>query len=107
MPIPLPPRCELCGRPESHLTRHHLIPRKTHRNPRIRRRYPREELHRRIAMLCRPCHKTLHATLTERELAEQYHAVEALREHPELAKFIAWVRRQPPGRRITVRRPRI
>ena len=103
-PLHAPSRCEMCGRAESHLTRHHLIPRKTHRRPRIRRRFDREELHRRIAMLCRACHKTVHATLSERELAESYHTIQALREHPELAKFIAWVRRQPPGRRIAVRR---
>ena len=29
------------------------------------------------------------------ELAREYHLVEALRQHPELAKFLGWVRRKP------------
>jgi hypothetical protein len=33
--------------------------------------------------------------LTETELAREYHHVQALREHPELAKFLDWVRRKP------------
>jgi hypothetical protein len=33
--------------------------------------------------------------LTENELARQYHQVSLLREHPELAKFVRWVRQKP------------
>ncbi|PVA10506.1 HNH endonuclease [Pelagivirga sediminicola] len=42
------------------------------------------------------CHNEIHATLTEAELARDYNTPEALRAHPRLAKFIAWVRKRPP-----------
>lgn len=43
------------------------------------------------------CHNEIHATLTEGELARSYATVEALRAHPRLAKFVAWVAQRPPG----------
>jgi hypothetical protein len=43
------------------------------------------------------CHNEIHATLTEAELARDYNTPEALRAHPRLARFIAWVRKRPPG----------
>lgn len=43
------------------------------------------------------CHKEIHATLTEAELARAYATPEALRAHPRLAKFAEWVARRPPG----------
>ncbi|WP_461479032.1 HNH endonuclease family protein [Pararhodobacter aggregans] len=43
------------------------------------------------------CHKEIHAALTEAELARDYATIEALRAHPRLARFIAWVARRPPG----------
>jgi hypothetical protein len=100
-------RCELCGRPEVELTDHHLVPRSQHR--RLRRRNPAFDVaaaREAVARLCRPCHKTVHAVLDERELAENYASVADLRQHPEIARFVSWVRRQEPGKRIVVRRPR-
>lgn len=43
------------------------------------------------------CHKEIHATLTEAELARAYSSMDALRAHPRLARFAAWVARRPPG----------
>ena len=43
------------------------------------------------------CHKEIHATLTEAELARDFCTVEALRGHPHLAKFAAWVAKRPPN----------
>ena len=43
------------------------------------------------------CHKEIHATLTEAELARDFHTPEALRAHPRLAKFAAWVAKRPPA----------
>lgn len=97
--------CELCRRAGVPLTRHHLIPRCRHRKPRTRRLYTREEMKSRIAMLCRPCHATVHAHLTEQQLANEYSDVAALLEHPEITRFVAWVRHQPRHRRIPVRTP--
>jgi len=42
------------------------------------------------------CHKEIHATLTEAELARDYATPEALRAHPRLAKFRNWVAKRPP-----------
>ena len=42
------------------------------------------------------CHRAIHAMLSERELAEEFADFTALRAHPMLAQFIAWVRKRPP-----------
>ena len=97
--------CELCGRSGLELTRHHLIPRARHNKPRTRRHHDRDTMKSAIAWLCRPCHKTVHHHLSEQELAEVFHTVDALRGHPEIAKFARWVAKQPPGKSIRSRRP--
>lgn len=44
----------------------------------------------------RVCHNKIHAELSEKELAQSYRSWEALRGHPEIARFICWVRRKHP-----------
>ncbi|MCB2408242.1 HNH endonuclease [Hymenobacter lucidus] len=75
------PRCELCQRQVSTVSRHHLV--------------PREEGGRYgpTVALCQPCHSTVHLLLTNRELARRYATVEALQLAPELQKYLHWVRR--------------
>ena len=84
---PLP--CALCGRPfdRRQLTRHHCL--------------PREEggVRDDIVLICSQCHGMVHATYTNSTLAKLYPTIEQLRQAPELAKFLRWVRRQPPSRR--------
>ncbi|AVO38305.1 HNH endonuclease [Pukyongiella litopenaei] len=85
MPDPI---CPLCGRPippDARQSLHHLV--------------PRLKGGRRGDTVCLHdiCHREIHATLTESELARDYSTVEALRAHPRLARFIAWVRKRPPG----------
>ncbi len=101
----VPAACELCHREGLELTRHHLIPRARHNKPRTRRSHDRDTLKSAIAWLCRPCHKTVHHQLSEQELAEVFNTVEALRSHPEIAKFARWAARQPADRRVKARRP--
>ena len=101
-----PIACALCGRSNLPLTKHHLVPRATHGRARVRREHAERDLKRETAPLCRPCHRTVHATLSEAELAADYHTVEALRAHPALARFAAFAARQPPGRRVAVAKPR-
>jgi hypothetical protein len=43
------------------------------------------------------CHREIHATLSEAELARGYATLEALRAHPRLARFARWAARRPPG----------
>lgn len=42
------------------------------------------------------CHRTLHKTLTNRELERIGADVPALREQADIARFLAWVARKPP-----------
>ncbi len=99
------PACALCGRP-TRLTRHHLIPRRLHRQARFRRRFGGEALRTRVLMLCSPCHRHVHAVLPERTLGEHYHSREALLTHPEIARFVSWLAARPAELSPRVRRPR-
>lgn len=98
--------CELCGRDVPVRTKHHLIPKRTHRQPRVRKRFDREQRHGRTAMLCRPCHKQVHATISEPTLAAEFNTLDKLAGHPEIARFVDWVKKQPTDRRVAVRRTR-
>jgi hypothetical protein len=82
------PLCPLCLRPippDVPQSRHHLIPKL-----RGGKNGPTVLLHH-------ICHKTIHKTLRETELARNCNTVEALRSHPDLARFWAWVARRPAG----------
>ncbi len=43
------------------------------------------------------CHDKIHATLSEQQLARDYATIDALLAHPEIARFVGWVKRRPPG----------
>lgn len=77
--------CPLCGRPLGtvNIDRHHLVP----RTFKGREQFPVHKI----------CHRKIHSVLSERELLQHYHSWEALRAHPDIATFIAWVARKPPG----------
>ena len=86
MTVESDPICPLCGRvipagaKQSH---HHLIPRL------------KGGKRGAVVLLHQICHSEIHATFTEAELARDYNTIEALRAHPRMAKFIAWVRKRP------------
>lgn len=87
------PVCPLCLRPippDVAQSQHHLIPKL-----RGGKGGP-------MVLLHDICHREIHATLTETELAREFNTVETLRAHPRLAKFIAWVQKRPPGFRSRV-----
>ena len=44
--------------------------------------------------LHRICHRKIHATFTERELLNYYNTFERLRDHTEIQKFVAWVKKK-------------
>jgi 5-methylcytosine-specific restriction protein A len=81
-------RCSLCQRlvPAHLITLHHLKPKE--RGGRAEHRTP----------LCKPCHKQLHATYSNKELARGLDSLESLRRAPELAAFLAWIRKQKGDR---------
>lgn len=87
------PVCPLCSRPipgDVPQSLHHLIPKLKggKGGPTV--------------LLHDICHREIHATLTEAELARDFSTPEALRAHPRLAKFIAWVQKRPPEFRSRV-----
>ncbi len=85
MPDPI---CPLCDRPipaDVPQSRHHLIPKL------------RGGKGGQTVLLHHICHKEIHATLTEAELARGFSTIDALRSHPRLAKFTRWVAKRPPG----------
>lgn len=55
-----------------------------------------------VVLMHHICHREIHASLTEAELARDYNTPEALRSHPRLAKFAAWVAKRPPSFRSKV-----
>ena len=81
------PICPLCGRPipaDARQSLHHLTPKL-----KGGKGGPVVRLHQ-------ICHNEIHAALSEAELARDYNTVAALRAHPRLARFIAWVAKRPP-----------
>ncbi|MEJ7608914.1 MAG: hypothetical protein WKF37_22230 [Bryobacteraceae bacterium] len=87
------------------LTRHHLIPRTRHANKKNRKLFDRADVRTRIADLCRSCHSFVHKVLSEKQLEQSYNTLEALRFHPEIAKFVDWIGKKPAGLRVRSRPP--
>jgi 5-methylcytosine-specific restriction endonuclease McrA len=75
--------CALCDRPIPTALRdaHHLIPKSRGGSLTV--------------FMHRACHKQVHALFTETELARHYPSPQALREHPEVKRFINWVQDKP------------
>ncbi len=83
--------CFLCERPiGSRLQWHHVV--------------PKSRGGRETAPVHPICHRTIHATLSNKELERGYSTAEALRAHPEIAKFIGWVSDKEPDFHAPTRR---
>lgn len=96
-------QCELCERKVNEVTMHHLIPRTRHANKKNKKEFDRKEVRERVAWLCRPCHKQIHALFTEKELERDFNTLAALKAHPKIGKFVNWLRDKPPGLRVIVK----
>lgn len=88
--------CQLCDRDVSSLTEHHLVPRQHTKRKKL-------DLGETID-ICPACHRQIHVLFDNRRLAEELNTVERLQTNPEMAKFLAWVRKQNPDRKVRVRR---
>jgi len=84
--------CALCNR-KTHLTFHHLIPKKCHRRKRFQKLYTREKLSHGIE-ICRGCHTGLHRLFDELTLGKELYTLELLRAHPDVIRHSAWVSKQ-------------
>lgn len=75
--------CPLCNKPMidgPSVDRHHLIP---------------KSKQGKISDPCHVvCHRKIHSTLPENDLASYWHTWDRLRDHPEIKKYIKWVRKQ-------------
>ncbi len=77
--------CPLCGRAlivGRSVDEHHLL--------------PKSQGGREKFLMHRICHRKIHATFTEKELARIYSTWQALQAHEDIAAFIAWVQKKPP-----------
>jgi hypothetical protein len=50
------------------------------------------------------CHRAIHAALSNKDLERDYASGDALRGHPELARFVAWVACKDPDFHAPTRR---
>lgn len=77
-------KCPLCTRemPKGSFSGHHLIP----------KAYKGQE----IILIHNICHDKIHHTFSEAELAHHYNTIERLLTHPEIIKFVKWVKKQNP-----------
>lgn len=86
--------CELCGR-ENELNEHHLIPKINHKNKWFIKNFTKDDMKNRKILICEhDCHPTIHKFLTEKELGRYYNTKELLLSHPEIAKYVEWIKKQ-------------
>ncbi len=50
------------------------------------------------------CHRTIHATISNKDLERNYATADALRGHPDIATFVHWVRGKDPDFHAPTRR---
>ena len=80
--------CDLCGRavPARLITQHHLTPKQ------------KGGTHLDKVPMCKPCHKQVHATFNNAQLARELADLSRLRAAPQLQPFLKWIRKQRPDR---------
>ncbi|MFD1105083.1 HNH endonuclease [Sphingobium olei] len=88
-----PLACWLCGRPlGSRVEWHHPLP---------------KSRGGRTTVPVHPiCHRTIHATIGNAELARRYADAEALRAQADIARFLAWIADKPADFHAPTRRRR-
>lgn len=83
--------CWLCARPLGRkVERHHPIP----KSRKGRETVPVHPI----------CHRVIHATLANVELARSYSTPDALAGHPDIAKFLNWIADKPADFHAPTRR---
>ena len=79
------------------VSEHHLVPRSQGRRQGVKV----QDLP--TVSLCPACHKFLHRTFSNAELAGEYHSLDALLAHDAVRRFVAWLRTQPASKGVRVR----
>lgn len=91
-------QCELCDRPMESLTVHHLVPKQQTKR--------KHEVPGETIAICSACHRQIHALFENKLLARELNTAEKLKTQPKMQKFLAWVRKQNPQKRLSVHRQR-
>ena len=89
-------QCELCEREINQLTVHHLVPRQT-----VKRKQADAGP---TADICSACHRQIHSFYSNIELARELNTIEKLQSEPKMQKFIKWISKQDPNKKIKVHR---
>ncbi len=89
-------QCELCEREMEQLTVHHLTPRQ---NTKRKKADPGP-----TAEICSACHRQVHALFDNKQLARELNSIKKLKDEPQMQKFLAWVKKQDPQKRVSVHR---
>ena len=83
--------CGLCRRPLGmRIEWHHVV--------------PKSQGGRDTVALHPICHRTIHATVSNAELAQLYPTLDLLRARDEIRRFVAWVADKPPDFHAPTRR---
>ncbi len=78
------------------LTVHHLVPRQ---NTKRKKQDPGETIN-----ICSACHRQIHTLFDNKLLAKELNTLEKLSAEPQMQKFLGWVKKQRPDKRISVYR---
>lgn len=82
----MPTTCALCRR---------VIPDERIADPQVVQEHhlrPEERADSPTVMLCRPCHKQVHALFTNEELRADYTTADSLRSADRLQEYLKWIR---------------
>jgi hypothetical protein len=83
--------CALCGRPlGSKVEWHHVV--------------PKSQGGRDTVPVHPICHRTIHATVSNADLARVYPTLDQLREREDIRRFLAWIADKPPDFHAPTRR---
>lgn len=91
-------QCELCEREMEKLTVHHLIPKQNTKRKKVNSSPTIE--------ICSACHRQIHAFFDNKHLTQELNTIEKLKNQPQMQKFLLWVRKQNPDKRVQVHRQR-
>jgi 5-methylcytosine-specific restriction endonuclease McrA len=90
-PVVISPFCALCGRPfGARIEWHHVV--------------PKSRGGRDTVALHPICHRTIHATASNAELAQFYPTLDLLRAREDIRRFVAWIADKPPDFHAPTRR---
>lgn len=84
-------KCPICNRNVGgEMQSHHLLP----RTFRTRTKGVHDKDNR--VLIHKICHQKIHATFAEADLYNYYHTTDRIITHPEMIKFIKWIKKKDP-----------